>query len=103
LNHNGKISNRKGISTILGTIIFIGILFTSIIPMYISMNQADTWQQSVVLPSGVFSVNYALGEVETNPKPSQNTGYNQAFYWVVGIFTIIFSLITIIYRRLGTN
>jgi hypothetical protein len=43
MNYNRKINNRKGISTILGTIIFIGILFTSIIPMYISMNQADTY------------------------------------------------------------
>ena len=33
---------RKGVSTILGTLIFIGILFTSIVPMLLVMNQADT-------------------------------------------------------------
>jgi archaellum component FlaF (FlaF/FlaG flagellin family) len=33
---------RKGVSTILGTLIFIGILFTAVIPMYVVMNQADT-------------------------------------------------------------
>lgn len=33
---------RRGVSTVLGTLIFIGILFTSVIPMYLVMNQADT-------------------------------------------------------------
>lgn len=33
---------RKGVSTVLGTLIFIGILFTSVIPMMLVMNQADT-------------------------------------------------------------
>jgi archaellum component FlaF (FlaF/FlaG flagellin family) len=33
---------RQGVSTVLGTLIFIGILFTSVIPMYLVMNQADT-------------------------------------------------------------
>jgi archaellum component FlaF (FlaF/FlaG flagellin family) len=32
---------RKGISTIMGTLIFVGILFTSVIPMYLVMKQAD--------------------------------------------------------------
>ena len=32
---------KKGISSILGTIIFIGILFTSFIPMLLTMKQAD--------------------------------------------------------------
>ena len=31
----------RGVSTILGTIIFIGIMFTSVIPMYLVMKQAD--------------------------------------------------------------
>ena len=33
---------RRGVSTILGTIIFIGIMFTSVIPMMLVMKQADT-------------------------------------------------------------
>ncbi len=32
---------RKGVSTIMGTLIFIGILFTSVIPMFLVMKQAD--------------------------------------------------------------
>ena len=34
-------NKRKGVSTILGTLIFIGILFTSVIPMFLVMKQAD--------------------------------------------------------------
>ena len=33
---------RRGTASILGTIIFIGILFSSVIPMYLVMRQADT-------------------------------------------------------------
>ncbi len=36
------LSFRRGISSILGTIIFVGILFTAVIPMFIVMRQADT-------------------------------------------------------------
>ena len=34
--------DKRGISTIIGTMIFIGIIFTSIVPMYLVMRQADT-------------------------------------------------------------
>ncbi len=33
---------RRGISSILGTIIFVGIMFTAVIPMFLVMRQADT-------------------------------------------------------------
>ena len=36
------ISCRKGISSILGTLIFVSIIFTSFIPMMLVMRQADT-------------------------------------------------------------
>jgi hypothetical protein len=32
---------KRGMSSILGTLIFVGILFTAVIPMYLTMNQAD--------------------------------------------------------------
>jgi len=35
-------SCRRGTSTILGTLIFVGILFTAVIPMFLVMRQADT-------------------------------------------------------------
>ena len=33
---------RRGIASILGTILFVAIMFTAFIPMYITMKQADT-------------------------------------------------------------
>jgi len=40
--HTTGISCRRGTSTILGTIIFIGIMFTAVIPMMLVVKQADT-------------------------------------------------------------
>ena len=42
--HTGRKGKNKkvGTASILGTIIFIGIMFSAIIPMYLVMNQADT-------------------------------------------------------------
>ncbi|TFH12955.1 hypothetical protein E4H04_12865, partial [Candidatus Bathyarchaeota archaeon] len=38
-------SNRKGMSTILGTLIFIGILFSAVAPMFLMMRQADVFYE----------------------------------------------------------
>ncbi len=35
------IKRRRGTASLFGTLIFIGILFTAVIPMYLVMNQAD--------------------------------------------------------------
>lgn len=41
--HTRRLSYRKkGVSTILGTLIFIGILFSAVVPMLLVMKQADT-------------------------------------------------------------
>lgn len=37
-----RMRKKAGTASIMGTIIFIGILFSAIIPMYLVMNQADT-------------------------------------------------------------
>jgi len=36
------LSFRRGTSTVMGTLIFVGIMFTAVIPMFLVMNQADT-------------------------------------------------------------
>ena len=36
---------RRGTSTILGTLIFVGIMLTAVIPMLLVMNQADTFHE----------------------------------------------------------
>jgi len=38
-------SRKKGVSTILGTIIFIGILFSAYAPMILTMRQADVYYE----------------------------------------------------------
>jgi len=38
-------SNRKGISSIIGTLIFIGILFSAVAPMFLTMRQADVFYE----------------------------------------------------------
>jgi len=76
---------RRGVSTMLGTLIFIGILFTSVIPMLLVMKQADTiYTQKVhemeardderdneILEAGAFPVNTTSDEVKVNV---ENTG-----------------------------
>ena len=42
MNMLNRSQRRRGISSVIGMIIFISILFTAVIPMYINMNQADT-------------------------------------------------------------
>lgn len=39
-------SCRRGTSTTLGMLIFIGVLFTSVIPMFLVMRQADTFYET---------------------------------------------------------
>ena len=43
---------RRGMSTVLGTIIFIGLLFTTIVPMQLVMKQADTMFEQKKLEVG---------------------------------------------------
>jgi archaellum component FlaF (FlaF/FlaG flagellin family) len=40
--------SKSGISTVLGTLIFIGILFTCAIPFYLRINQANTYYTQAV-------------------------------------------------------
>lgn len=37
--------HRKGMSSILGTLVFIGILFSAVMPMFIQMRQADVYYE----------------------------------------------------------
>jgi len=43
--------DRRGISTILGVIIFVGLLFSSVLPMYLVMREADT-----IYDKGIFEL-----------------------------------------------
>jgi archaellum component FlaF (FlaF/FlaG flagellin family) len=45
---NTTYDKRKGVSTILGTIIFIGIVFSTIVPMTLVMKQADNLYERTI-------------------------------------------------------
>ena len=60
---------RRGVSTIMGTLIFVGILFTSIIPMYIVMKQADNIYIRNVHEIGVSDQDRAHEAIEANVYP----------------------------------
>jgi len=60
---------RRGVSTIMGTLIFVGILFTSIIPMYIVMKQADNIYIRNVHEIGVSDQDRAREAIEANVYP----------------------------------
>jgi len=74
------------------------LLSTSIIPLDLYTVQGE---QNVVLPASTFSVSYILGDVDVNPKPIEDKGYNQVFYLMAGLYVAIFGLIVFIYWRLG--
>lgn len=61
---------RKGVSTILGTLIFIGILFTSVVPMFLVMNQADTIYEQKKLERERFDEERARENVNVIVYPS---------------------------------
>ena len=64
---------RRGISTIMGTLIFVGILFTSIIPMYIVMKQADNIYTRNVHEIGVSDQDRAREAIEAYTYPLTST------------------------------
>lgn len=66
-------SKRKGISTLLGTLIFIGILFSAIIPMELAMKQADTYYVQSVKENAQFEYEKASEDIKMYAYPVSNT------------------------------
>ena len=54
---------RRGISTIIGVIIFVGIMFTSVIPMFLVMNQADTLHEIRKIEVGRLDEEHAMENI----------------------------------------
>lgn len=61
---------RRGVSTILGTLIFIGILFTSVIPMFLVMKQADTLYEQRKLEMERFDEERSREEIDVYAYPT---------------------------------
>ncbi len=69
-------NQRKGLSTIMGTLIFVGILFTSVIPMYLVMKQADNIYTQKVHEMGISDQDRAREAIEANVYPDNITSHN---------------------------
>ena len=64
---------RKGISSILGTLIFIGILFSSVMPMFLMMRQADVYYEQRKLEVNKLDEEKALEDLAVYVTPSSST------------------------------
>lgn len=65
---------KRGVSTVLGTLIFIGILFTSVIPMLLVMKQADTIYAQKVHEREKLDEEVASEEIEVYAYPVTEDG-----------------------------
>jgi len=55
---------RSGTSTILGTLIFIGIMFTAVIPMLLVMRQADIFYETEKLEGGRLDEEHSREDID---------------------------------------
>lgn len=73
----GSSFRRRGTSTVLGTLIFVGIMFTAVIPMLLVMNQADTLQEIRKVEVGRLDEERAIENIFFNLETSIDTGTNE--------------------------
>jgi len=67
--------SRSGMSTVLGTVIFVGILFTSVIPLFVYVNQVNSYYDKTVTEMGRFDQEREMERVDVFAYP---TGENLA-------------------------
>ena len=83
----GSSCRRRGISTILGVIIFVGIMFTAVIPMFLVMNQADTLQEIRKVEVGRLDEEHAMENIffylETSLENDPETGIDEPIITLV--------------------
>lgn len=68
--HTIGMSCRRGTSTILGTLIFIGIMFTAVIPMILVMRQADTFHEREKFEVGRLDEERSMEDIYFYLKPT---------------------------------
>ncbi len=66
----GSSCRRRGISTIFGVIIFVGIMFTAVIPMFLVMKQADILHEIRKVEVGRLDEEHALENIFFNLETS---------------------------------
>ena len=62
--------HRKGISSILGTLVFIGIMFSAVIPMFMNMRQADVYYEQEKMYANQLDEERILEDVELYIAPT---------------------------------
>lgn len=80
----GSSCRRRGTSTVFGVMIFIGIMFTAVIPMFLVMNQADTLYEIRKVEVGRLDEEHAIENIFLHLETSIETGTEEP------IITLIF-------------
>ena len=65
-------SRRKGISSILGVLIFVGILFSAVMPMFLIMRQSDVYYEQAKLDVNRLDEEKLLEDLEVYVSPVDN-------------------------------
>lgn len=61
--------SRSGISTVLGTLIFVGILFTSVIPLFLYVNRVNSYYEVEVMEMRQFNQEREMERLEVYAYP----------------------------------
>ena len=64
-------SHRKGISSILGVLIFVGILFSAVMPMFLIMRQSDVYYEQAKLDVTRLDEEKVLEDLEVYVSPDE--------------------------------
>lgn len=64
--------HRKGISSILGTLVFIGIMFSAVLPMFMMMRQADVYYEQEKMYTNQLDEERVLEDVEVYLAPTDD-------------------------------
>lgn len=62
--------HRRGVSSILGTLVFIGILFSAVMPMFVTMRQADIYYEQEKMRAQRMDEERNLEDVEVYIAPT---------------------------------
>ncbi len=62
--------NRKAMSSILGTLVFIGILFSAVMPMFLMMRQADVYYEQAKLDASRLDEERDLEDIKVYVAPA---------------------------------
>ena len=69
--------SRSGLATVLGTLIFVGILFTCVIPLFLYVNTVNSYYEKAVAEMRQFDQRHEMEDLEVYAYPNDgNTELN---------------------------